>query len=287
MNEEAQLLATGRIIAATRNIESKLVECGASGSGLREKTESLGSRLPVETVRLINHIGTVRNRVAHENNVELRDDELELFEEASATVLTELEKLLPEPKKAVRKKPAAPKSPTDEPAEPETTTKTPAEKALPPWNSPMWAYFPGVHLAYAFLTGWSAFGAGQLYLLLLLAELLSLTALGFAAALPSVPLAITGGSLFVAIWLCGAFLGWRGRAEYKLGFCLFPLLNLFWFIRKVIDFIDPARLVISIAILGTWLAAIQLAASGEFPAAAIVGAISWIGALIDAILHKR
>ena len=93
MNEEEQLLTTGRVIDATRKIESKLVACGAVGSGLREKAESLGDRLPAEAARLIRFIGSVRNRFAHESGARLRPAELELFEEAAGSVLAALDNL--------------------------------------------------------------------------------------------------------------------------------------------------------------------------------------------------
>lgn len=281
MDEEEKLLTTGRVIAAARQIETRLAECGASGSGLREKVESLGPRLPAETRNLINHIGGVRNRFAHESGAELRADELELFEEAVEAVLEDLDELAAEPRPETEK-PKRKTAPAPFPAAPPDP-----EKPLPPWSSPMWAYLPGPHLVYAFLSAWNAFGAGQLYLLLLLAELLSLTVLGFAAALSSLPLAVVGGSLFAVIWLCGLLLGLRSRtAEEGVGLSPVPLLNLVWFFQKIIGHADPARLVVAGAILGIWLAAVQLAVSGEYAAAAIVGLMSWIGAFADSWLHR-
>lgn len=293
MDEEAQLLATGRVIAAARKIESRLVDCGGSGSGLREKVESLGSRLSPDTVRLINHIGGVRNRFAHESNVELRPDELQLFEEAAEAVLEDLDLLAsgeggePEkPKRSSRRKPAEDAGESEEPEEPELEPED-AEKALPPWSSPVWSCLPGPHLVYAVLTAWNAFGDGKLHLLLFLAELLSLTTLGFSVWLESVPLAVAGGCLFAVVWLCGLLLGLRGRkAGEELGFSPVPLLNLFWFLRKVIVLADPARLVVAVAILGVWLAAIQLAVYGEYTAAIIAALVSWFGALLDALLYR-
>lgn len=287
MDQDTQLLTTGRVIAAARKIETRLAECGATGSGMREKVESLGPRLPAETRNLINHIGGVRNRFAHESGADLRADELELFEEAVEAVLEDLDELsaAPPPKpERPRRKTSPPPSPDDVPVD----TPDDPEKPLPPWTSPMWAYLPGPHLVYAFLTAWNAFGAGQLYLLLLLAELGSLTALGFAAALSSPPLAIAGGSLFAAIWLCGLVLGLRRRtAEQGVGFSPVPLLNLVWFSQKIIVHTDPARLVVAGAILGIWLAAIQLAVSGEYAAALLIGLMSWIGALADSFFHRH
>lgn len=281
MDEDTQLLTTGRVIAAARKIETRLAECGADGNGLREKVESLGPRLSAETRNLINHIGGVRNRFAHESGAELRPDELELFEEAVQAILEDLDELSDAP------------PPTPEKPKRKTGGDTPAaapdlDNPLPPWTSPMWALLPGPHLVYAFLTAWNAFGAGQLYLLLLLAELLSLTVLGFAAALSSLPLAVVGGSLFFAIWLCGLVLGLRNRAaEQGVGFSPVPLLNLVWFFQKVVVHVDPPRLVVAGAILGIWLAAVQLAVSGEYAAAAVIGLMSWIGALADSWLHHR
>lgn len=287
MDEETQLLTTGRVIAAARKIETRLAECGASGAGMREKVESLNGRLQPDTVSLINHIGGVRNRFAHESNADLRPDELELFEEAVAAVLEDLDELAatppPEPEKSKKR---SGKTASASPRQPETPAMG-TEKPLPPWSSPLWAALPGPHLVYALLTGWNAFGAGQLYLLLLLAELLALAILGFAAAWSSLPLAITGGSLFGAVWLCGLLLGLRCRNEEEnVGFSPVPLLNLLWFLRKIAAYADLARLIVAGAILGIWLAAIQLAVSGEYAAAVIIAVLSWGSALADALLHR-
>ena len=257
----------------------------------------------------IHFIGTVRNRVAHESGVTLRADELELFEEAARAVLKELDRIQPPAPESPA--PLPPESPAPSPAPPplrESDDEPPArpksarraaapepgsssgeEPLLPPWNSPLWATLPGLHLIYAFGAGWSAFGAGQLYLLLLLAELIALTALGFAAALASQPLAAAGGTLFLAVYLCGIWLGMRNPKEQggRVWYPLIPLANLLFFLKKIAAFIEPARLVISIVILGTWLAAIQLAVTGELSAAGIIALASWLGALIDSRLHRR
>ena len=306
MNIEEQLITTGRVIDATRRIESKLIECGATGSGLREKADSLGSALPAEAVRLIHFIGSIRNRIAHESDTTLRPDELELFEEAAQAVLDELDKLhssttssahlTPEPPPAPSPKPRADNEPSDPaealPRKAKSRTAKSEEKddpLLPPWDSPLWTALPGLHLVYAFGAGWSAFGAGQLYLLLVLAELGALAALGFAAAFPSLPLAAAGGILFLAVYACGVWLGLRNPPEQggRAWFCLIPLANFLFFAKKIAAFIEPARLVISIAILGIWLAAIQLAIYGEFTAAGIAAMASWLGALIDSLLRRK
>ncbi len=305
MNHEELLLTTGRVIDAARKIESRLVECGASGSGLREKADSLGSALPEEAVQLIHFVGTIRNRVAHESGTTLRPDELELFEEATEEILLELDKIAadsaaptPEaaaapPRKEREEEPPAEKTAVPRNRSPRSPAKPPPEKTaeplLPPWNSPMWNILPGLHLVYVFGAGWSAFGAGQLYLLLILAELIALTTLGFAAALASLPLAAAGGVLFLAIYGCGVWLGLRnppdagGRAWYSL----IPLANFWFFAGKIIRFIDPAELVVSLALLGIWLAAVQLAIYREFTAAGVIACASWLGALIDSLRRRR
>ena len=308
MNNEEQLIITGRVIDAARKIESKLIECGATGSGLREKADSLDAVLPKEVTQLIHFIGTIRNRVAHESGTMLRPDELQLFEEAALAVLDELDGLktapapapAPSPAPAARSElpPTPPPEPDDEPDSPADSVPRNAkprakktggdEPLLPPWNSPLWAALPGLHLIYAFGAGWNAFGAGQLYLLLVLAELIALTALGFAAALASLPLAAAGGTLFLVVYGCGIYLGLDNPPEQggRAWFCLIPFANLAFFVRKIVTYIKPDRLVVSIVIFGTWLAAIQLAISKELLAAGIAALASWLCALIDALVRR-
>ncbi|MBS1369015.1 MAG: hypothetical protein HPZ91_03565 [Lentisphaeria bacterium] len=297
MDEEEQLMTTGRVIDATRKIESKLIECGATGSGLREKADSLGSGLPEEAGRLIHFIGNIRNRFAHESGATLRPDELELFEEAAAAVLAELDRLAgapppavePEkpPKKAAAPSPKPPREIPEAPEEPEAPAPQRQEPVLPPWDSPVWAALPGLHLVYAFRAGWNAFGAGQLYLLLVLAELIALTLLGFAVAYMSGPLAASGGTLLLIVYLCGVWLGLRKTEKVRRpGLYLVPVANIGWFAKKIAEYIVPSRLVISVAILGIWLAAIQLAIYGEYLASGIAALTSWLGALIDSFLRR-
>ena len=156
--------------------------------------------------------------------------------------------------------------------------------ALPPWDSPMWTALPGLHLVYAFRAGWNAFGAGQLYLLLILAELIAFVLLGFAAVRGSMPLAAAGGVLGFAVYVCGLWLGLREKSGP--GLYLVPAVNLAWFFRKVAACIEPARLIVATAILGIWLAAVQLLLYGEFAAAGIAALVSWCGAAADSLLRR-
>lgn len=295
MNEEEQLLTTGRVIDATRKIESKLVACGATGSGLREKAESLGERLPDEAARLIRFIGSVRNRVAHESSAMLRPDELALFEEATQAVLTELDKFSP-PEPSTGTPPAALLKTTPPPTasegdgigdetHEEVGTKTNPSAILPPWNSPIWSALPGLHLVYAFRAGWNAFGAGQLFLLLSIVELLGFVLLGFAAGYRSPLLAAGGGALCVAVYLCGLWLGLREKKGF--GLYLVPVANLVWFFRRITTCLEPTQLIVATAILGIWLAAIRLLLEEEFIASGITAMISWGGAIIDSFLRRR
>lgn len=106
MNEEEQLLTTGRVIDATRKIESKLVACGAVGSGLREKA-GIARRPPARRSGPAHRfIAASATGFAHESGARLRPDELELFEEAAEAVLAELDSL-PEPVPPEKKPSAA------------------------------------------------------------------------------------------------------------------------------------------------------------------------------------
>ena len=78
------------MITLTRQIESRLVALGASGNGLREKSESLAGRFPPEVEKLLAFIGCIRNRIAHEDQAGISPEELQFFEEAVAAVLAEL-----------------------------------------------------------------------------------------------------------------------------------------------------------------------------------------------------
>ena len=92
---ENRLLLTGKVVSLTGRIESRLAECGAVGTGLREKTDSLGSKLSPEVVKLLAYIGSIRNRFAHEPEAEISGEEFALFEESVRMVQQELDILWP------------------------------------------------------------------------------------------------------------------------------------------------------------------------------------------------
>ena len=106
----------------------------------------------------------------------------------------------------------------------------------------------------------------------------------FAAVRGSMPLAAAGGVLGFAVYVCGLWLGLREKSGP--GLYLVPAVNLAWFFRKVAACIEPARLIVAAAILGIWLAAIQLLLYGEFAAAGIAALVSWSGAAADSLLRR-
>ena len=97
------------------------------------------------------------------------------------------------------------------------------------------------------------------------------------------PLAAAGGVLGFAVYVCGLWLGLREKSGP--GLYLVPAVNLAWFFRKVAACIEPARLIVAAAILGIWLAAVQLLLYGEFAAAGIAALVSWCGAAADSLLR--
>lgn len=61
------------VIKGSKGLEAILATQGATGKGLHEKVDSVESRLPVELVKRLRFIATVRNRVVHEEGYELKD----------------------------------------------------------------------------------------------------------------------------------------------------------------------------------------------------------------------
>ncbi|MDD3885863.1 MAG: hypothetical protein PHI35_03215 [Victivallaceae bacterium] len=94
MNQSNEmLLEKGRIITVTASIENRMTALGATGTGLREKTESLKSKLSAAAIRNSGYLGMLRNRVAHEPEATLTDEEIANFTNAADSLLDELEKL--------------------------------------------------------------------------------------------------------------------------------------------------------------------------------------------------
>lgn len=95
MQENSEL--TGLVISRCRELEVLMRRAGATGSGMRELSESLAEELDGEILKLLRYIGTVRNQFAHQ----LPEDEetkfdLELFQSSCSEVEAALAKLLPQ-----------------------------------------------------------------------------------------------------------------------------------------------------------------------------------------------
>lgn len=81
----------GRVIVRASEIENALRKNGATGTGLRELSDSLEGKIAPELKELLRYIGTVRNQAAHEGaDADLERWSPEFFEEACDAVLAEL-----------------------------------------------------------------------------------------------------------------------------------------------------------------------------------------------------
>jgi len=59
------------VVKQTKKIESALIEIGATGKGLYEKSLSVESKLDKKTLNSIRFIATIRNKLLHEDGFEL------------------------------------------------------------------------------------------------------------------------------------------------------------------------------------------------------------------------
>lgn len=293
---EHDLLLTGRIIAATREIESRMVECGASGNGLREKTESLAGKLPPEAVKLSIFIGNVRNRLAHETDSRVSDDEAALFDEAVRMLLHELDRLAGNSRVDSGPDAAAvvvppPQSPVPETILPERLpaaerseapeADSPVESESPPALG-FAAWIPVLHLAFAGELLLRSIRLGWEYAALLIGECAMLALLSYAVYFKIEWMMGVAGSLLVAIYLYGVFDAFRRRADYpgtvKLG--LIPLVNLVYFMIRLIAAFQIVPFLGGVTILSCWGTAIYFGCMHEWLAMLIFAGISWGTALI-------
>ncbi len=300
---------TGRIIALTRQIESRMSALGAEGTGLREKSESLGDRLPPESARLLAFIGSIRNRVAHEEDAVVSREEFALFEEAVQVVLEELG----EPAPKTKPKPAKPAKPpaeekeeggekvekagkvekTKEPA-PAPAAPPPEPTALEKWLEPMLANaslltmgrIPALHLLYAGKMMLDAAMPCLLVVLLAGFELAALFAIGYGLYSGIGWLAAVGAGVWFLTWLGGIYDG-RFLAEEKLSWALLliPGGNLAGFFLRFLAELEWGRFFAGAGILFAWIGALVLLCRGEFAAAGVVGFLSYLGSFIDTFLH--
>ena len=191
-----EIEVAGKVITLTRQIESRLVALGASGNGLREKSESLAGKFPREVEKLLAFIGCIRNRIAHEDQPGISPEELQFFEEAVAAVLEELKlpgetaaesagtpaaTLPPPPPPPAPVTPpepavsATPVKPAARPSSPQSKATAPSQPAVAPPARPelvpsLAGRIPLLHLAYAVELAYTALRPARRPLFLALLE---------------------------------------------------------------------------------------------------------------------
>lgn len=281
--DSQEIEVAGKVITLTRQIESRLVALGASGNGLREKTESLAGRFPPEVEKLLAFLGCIRNRIAHEDQARITPEELQFFEEAAAAVLAELG-AAPESAAQPAATPAAPPKKTrpraaaPAVAEPEEAAAIPASPAPPPPNVgiPRQAgWIPLLHLVYALSLAGAALRPARRILLLGALELGSIALMVFGLFEGIWYLAGLAGSLFLLSYAAVFYFGWfRSTERMPLAFFLIPGANLAWLLRELLLLTGWLRLAAAFTILAVWAVAILLALRREFIAAGVLALLS-------------
>ena len=280
--DEQNFLITGKIISLTREVESRMAECGASGNGLREKAESLGSKLPPEAVKLSIYIGNIRNKLAHESTPQISDAELALFEESAQTLLDFLDRLkTPSPASPAEKFPAPQKT-----AE---TTAAEAPAAPPPrFQTNHFAFLPLGHLLFGAELFWRSFCRGWEYLILLAAELFALFAISYTSWNRTLNAWFGAGiALLVFCWLISI---WDKLRRSDISLCgklaLFPLSNAAYFSVCLWENFVPFYFIAALVIYGSMAGGIHFLLQHEWQFAAICGGISYLVSIITGLLTR-
>ncbi|WP_259346546.1 hypothetical protein [Vibrio rotiferianus] len=81
------------VIENSKDLEGRLAKIGATGKGLHEKTSSVSSLLPVELVKELRTVATIRNKLVHEEDFSLTSRELEDFEDLAYSAYRTLRNL--------------------------------------------------------------------------------------------------------------------------------------------------------------------------------------------------
>lgn len=92
------------IIERAKEIETILVDMGATGKGLHEKVSSLETNLNKSVVKAIRYIATIRNNALHDDNFKLTKDIIDEYEDAYEMVLLMLNIEIKKPKSSDREK---------------------------------------------------------------------------------------------------------------------------------------------------------------------------------------
>lgn len=301
-----EIEVAGKVITLTRQIESRLVALGASGNGLREKTESLAGKFPREVEKLLAFIGCIRNRIAHEDQPGISPEELQFFEEAVAAVLEELKlpgetaaesagtpaATLPPPPPPSAPAPApvsppapavsaTPEKPAARPNSPRSRAAS-SQPAVPPPSRPelvpsLAGRIPLLHLAYAVELAYTALRPTRRPLFLALLEVGSVILAVFALLDGIYYLAGLAGSVFLLSYAGIFYEGWFRSAErMPLPFFLIPGANLGWLLRELLRLTGWLRLAAAFTILAVWVVAILLALRREFSAAGVLALLSYL-----------
>ncbi|MBO5309187.1 MAG: hypothetical protein J6C40_14405 [Lentisphaeria bacterium] len=276
-SDEQNLLQTGKIISATREIESLMAECGAVGNGLREKTESLAGKLPPEAVKLSVYIGSIRNKLAHESEPQISQEEFQLFDAAAETLLQILEEL---------KNPAV--IPPQETAEYIEEEEDETEETPVFFKTRIAGFIPLAHLVFGGELLWRSFCRGWEYLALLLAEFLGLASViyslwnrAFGAWFGA------GTALLVFCWLISIWDKLR-RADGTLPgkLALFPLANTVYFAVCLWENFVLFYFIAALALFGCMGGGICFLLSREWVIAAVCGALSYLVSLTVCFLTR-
>ena len=84
---------TENVLARTRRIETLLVKLGGKGTGIYQYAESISHELPVELVRTLRFIATIRNQLVHSEHFRLNTSE-SLFLDTCDIAIKNLELIL-------------------------------------------------------------------------------------------------------------------------------------------------------------------------------------------------
>ena len=300
-----EIEVAGKVITLTRQIESRLVALGASGNGLREKSESLAGKFPREVEKLLAYIGCIRNRIAHEDQPGISPEELQFFEEAVAAVLEELKlpgktaaesagtpaATLPLPPPAPAPAPvpppestgsATPEKPAARPSSSQSKATAPSQPAVAPPARPelvpsLAGRIPLLHLAYAVELAYTALRPARRPLFLALLEVGSVILAVFALLDGIYYLAGLAGSIFLLSYAAILYEGWFRSAErLPLAFFLIPGANLLWILRELLRLTGWFRLAAAFTILAVWIVALFLILRREFLAAGILALLSYL-----------
>jgi hypothetical protein len=82
------------VIKASKSLEAKLSQLGATGKGIHEKVSSIESTLPRELISYLRRVATIRNKLIHEDGFELSDRDLRRFETYADEASEELDELI-------------------------------------------------------------------------------------------------------------------------------------------------------------------------------------------------